>query len=93
MTIDERAEMPTRNLAEIVPNKWLQQSSNKMTCLHETTVDDMIRAFMQIANYWAWLKGELDGKGPDYASLKLKATPRCGDPKMLVDSMKSYLGA
>ena len=92
MTIEERAEMPTCNLAETVHNKWLQQSGNKMTCLYETTVDDMIRAFMQTANYRAWLKGGLHGKGPDFASLKLKATARCGDPKILVDAMKFYPG-
>ena len=40
---------------------------------------------------WQIIK-ELGGKGPDSASLKLKATARCGDPKMLVDAMKSYLG-
>ena len=93
MTIEERAEMPTCNLAETVHNKWLQQSGNKMTCLYEATVDDMIRAFMQIANYRTWLKGGSDGKGPDSASLKLKAAARCGDPKMLADAMKSYPGA
>ena len=80
-------------LAETIHNKWLQQSGNKMTCLYEATVDDMIRAFMQIANYRAWLKGGSHGKGPDSASLKLKAAARCGDPKILVDAMKSYPGA
>ena len=64
-----------------------------MTSLHEATMDDMIRAFMQIANYRAWLKRGLDGRGMDYASLKLKAVVRCGDPKILVDAMKSYSGA
>jgi hypothetical protein len=34
-----------------------------------------------------------DGKGSDSASLKLKAVAKCGDPKMLADAMKSYLGA
>jgi hypothetical protein len=59
MTIEELAEMPTCNLAENVHNKWLQQSGNKMICLYEATVDNMIRAFIQIANYWTWLKGGL----------------------------------
>ena len=93
MTIEERAEMPTCNIAETVHNKWLQQSSNNMTCLYETTLDDMIRVFMQIINYRTWLKGESDRKGPDSASLKLKAVVMCGYPKMLADAMKSYLGA
>ena len=53
----------------------------------------MIHAFMQIANYRTWLKGRSDGKGPDLASLKLKTTARCGDPKMLADAMKAYPGA
>ena len=90
--MDERAEMPTCNLAETVHNKWLQQSGNKMTCLYEATVDDLIRAFMQIANYRSWLRGGSTGKGPDFASLKLKVAARCGDPKLLADAMKSYRG-
>ena len=72
MTIEKRAEMPTCNLAGTVHNKWLQQFGNKMTCLYEATVDDMIRAFMQIANYQTWLKGGSDGKGHDLASLNSK---------------------
>ena len=28
-----------------------------MACLYETTMDDVIRAFMQIADYRTWLKG------------------------------------
>jgi hypothetical protein len=74
-------------------NKWLQQSGNKMTCLYEATVDDLICAFMQIANYRSWLRGGSTGKGLDYVSLKLKAAARYGDPKLLADAMKSYLGA
>jgi hypothetical protein len=48
---------------------------------------------MQIANYRLWLRGGSTGKGLDYASLKLKAVARCGDPKLLADAMKSYPGA
>ena len=33
------------------------------------------------------MKGGFDGKGPDLASLKLKATAMCGGPKMF---LKSY---
>ena len=73
-------------------NKWLQQSGNKMTCLYEAIVDNLIRAFMHIANYRSWLKGDSTSKGPNSTSLKLKATARCGDPKLLVDAMKSYMG-
>jgi hypothetical protein len=90
MTIKERAEIPTCNLAETVHNKWLQQSGNKMIFLYEAIVDDMICAFMQIAYYRTWLKRGSNGKGSDLASLKLKTVARCGDPKMLADAMKSY---
>ena len=90
MTMDERAKILTCNLAETVHNKWLQQSGNKMTCLYETIVDDLIRAFMQIANYKSWLRGGSTGKGPDFASFKLKVAARYGDPKLLTSAMKSY---
>ena len=53
----------------------------------------MIHAFMKIANCWAWLKGGLDSKGPNFASLKLEATARCGDPETLADAMKSCPGS
>lgn len=56
MTIDEHAEIPTCNLAKTLHNKWLQQSGNKITCLYEAIVDDLIWAFMQSANVRAWLK-------------------------------------
>ena len=85
--------MPTCNLAETMHDKCLQQSGNKMTCLYETTIYDLIRAFMQIANYRSWLRGGSTGKGIDFASLKLKAVARCGYPKLLADAMKSYAGA
>ena len=64
-----------------------------MTCLYEATVDDMIRAFMQIANYRSWLKGGSSGKGPYQTSLKLKAAAHTGDPKLLAEAMRSYPGA
>ena len=63
-----------------------------MTCLYEATVDDLICAFMHITNYRSWLRGGSTGKGPDFASFKLKATAICGDPKLLADAIKSYLG-
>ncbi len=59
-----------------------------MTCLYETIVDDMIRAFMQIADYRFWLKGGSSGKGPDQLSLKLKAAAHTGDPKFLSDAIR-----
>ena len=60
--------------------------------MYEVTVDDMICAFVQIANYKLWLRGGSTGKGPDFASFKLNTTVRCGDRKLLADAMKSYPG-
>ena len=87
--MDERAKMPTCNLAETMDNKWLEQFGNKMTCLYEATVDDLICAFMHITNYKSWLRGATS-KGRDSASLKLKDVTWCGDPKLLANVMKSY---
>jgi hypothetical protein len=56
------------------------------------TVDNLIHAFMQIANYRSWLRGGSTGKGPDSVSLKSKAVARWADPKLLADAMKSYPG-
>lgn len=42
-----------------VPNKWLQQSGNKMICLYATTMDNLVCACMQIANYISWLKYDM----------------------------------
>lgn len=56
-------------------------------------MDDMIRAFMHIANYRSWLRGGPIGKGLDHASLKLKVASKCGDPKVSTNAMKAYPGA
>lgn len=92
MIVDERGEMPTCILVEIVHNKWLQQSRNNMTCLYTAIVDDMICTFMRIAIYKSWSKGGSTGKGPSYASLKLKVPSRYGGSKLLADAMKFYPG-
>lgn len=64
-----------------------------MTCLYEATVDDMIRAFMQITSYRSWLKGGKGGKGPDRAELRLRHAQRSGDPKLIAEAVNSYPGA
>ena len=91
--MNERAKMPTCNLVKTVHNKWFQQSGNKMTCLYEVTMNDLIHAFLQIANYRSWLRGGSAGKGPDFVSLKLKVVAMCEDPKLLAEAMKPYPGA
>ena len=48
--MDERVVLPMCSLGEMVQNKWLQHFGNKMICLYEATVGELIHAFMQIAN-------------------------------------------
>lgn len=57
-----------------------------MTCLYESTYDNFIRAFMQIANYRYRLKGGSTFKGPNQVSLKQKVIAKCGDPKLLAEA-------
>jgi hypothetical protein len=59
----------------------------------QSTMDDMIHAFMQIANYRLWLKGGYMGKAPDSTPLKLKAVAKYGDPRLLANAMKSCIWA
>ena len=80
MIMNKRAEMPTCNLAKTVHNKWLQKSGNKMMCLYEATSNNLIWAFMQIANYKSWLRGGSTGKGPHSLSLKVKVAAMCEGP-------------
>ena len=53
-------------------------------------MDDMIRAFLHVANYRSRLKGGPIGKGLDHDSLKLKVASKCGDPKVSANAMKAY---
>ena len=85
--------MPSCNLAETVHNRWLQQSGNTMTCLYAATVDDLIRAFMQITSYRAWLKGGTSGKGPDKGTLRLQSAQRSGDPKLIAEAVRNFPNA
>lgn len=69
MTMDKLAEIPTCSLVEIVYNKWLRQSKNNMTCMKEVKVDVLICAFMLIADYNSWLKGDSTNEGSNSLSL------------------------
>jgi hypothetical protein len=93
LSLEERADMPSCNLAETIHNKWLQQSGNTGDCLYAATVDDMMRAFMQITQYRMYLKGGRGGKGPDKAELRLRQAQRSLDPEMIAEAMKAYPGA
>jgi cytosine/adenosine deaminase-related metal-dependent hydrolase len=46
LTDSELADMPSYNLAEIIHNKWLQQSNNRGTDLYIATVDDFVWALI-----------------------------------------------
>lgn len=54
-------------------------------------MDNMICTFMQIANYWTWLKGGSNGNGLDLVSMEVKVVTMSGHSKMLVNAMKFYL--
>jgi hypothetical protein len=64
------------NLAEFVHNKWLQASGNKGGDLYLATVDDFIRAFLQVVAYYQFLKGGIGGDSPSKEELKLMGTQR-----------------
>jgi hypothetical protein len=47
--------MPSCNLAESMHHKWNQKSGNRGSDLYITTVDDFIRALMQVVRYYQYL--------------------------------------
>jgi hypothetical protein len=53
--------MPSCNLAESMHNKWNQQSNNRGSDLYIITVDDFIRALMQVVRYYQYLMGDRVG--------------------------------
>ena len=73
--------MPTFNLVEAV--------NNKMTCMYNAIVDNLIYLVIQIANCKSWLQGGYIDKSLDLVSLKLKVVAMCGDPKLLTNAIKS----
>ena len=89
--------MPSCNLAETVHNKWLQASGNKGGDLYVATVDDYIRAFLQVVAYYQFLKGGVGGMGPSREELRLRSTQRrahrTGDPGVIQSALLGMLGA
>jgi hypothetical protein len=89
--------MPSCNLAETMHNKWLQASGNRGNDLYVATVDDYIRAFMQVVAYYQFLKGDVGGSGPCKNELKLRNAQRrarnTGDPRVLKEAMLDMPGA
>ena len=60
-------------------------------------MDDYIRAFLQVVNYYQYLKGDVGGTGPSKQELKLcmagRRAQKTSDPKVLKDPMLDMLGA
>ena len=60
---------------------------NKGGDLYVATVDDYIRAFLQVVAYYQFLKGGIGGDGPNKEELKFKGAQRrvqrTGDPTVL----------
>jgi hypothetical protein len=87
LTQNQLAEIPSCNLAESVHNKWFQASGNKGSVLYVATVDDYIRAFLQIIAYYQFLNGGIGGDGPSKEELKLRGAQRraqrTGNPTVL----------
>jgi hypothetical protein len=91
--VEEIADLPSCNLSETVHNKWLQQSGNRGDDLFAATCDDCIRAFQQMTNYRAFLKGKTTRSGPSMEELKLRGARRSGDPKKIAEALNVLPGA
>ena len=82
-------DLPSCNLSETVHNKWLQMSRNRGNNLFDATCDDSIRAWMQMTNYRAYLKGYASGSGSSKGELRLRAARRSGDPKKIAEALNT----
>jgi hypothetical protein len=92
----ELAKMPSCNLAKTKYNAWLQESSNRGNDLYVASVDDFIRALIQVSRYYQFLKGEYARTGPGKEELMLRVAQRSalrsGNPKALNVTMAKMLG-
>ena len=68
--------MPTCNLVETIHNKWLQASGNHGSDLYVATVDDFVQRFLQVVNYYQFLKDDVGGTRPSKKELKLRMAER-----------------
>jgi hypothetical protein len=79
--------MPLCNLAETKHNAWLQESGNWRNDLYVASVDDFVRALIQVSMYYQFLKDEYAGIGPGKEELMLRVAQRSalrsGNPKAL----------
>ena len=86
-------DLPSCNLSGTVHNKWLQMSGKRGNNLFDATCDDSIRAWMQMTNYRAYLKGYASGSGPSKGELRLQAARRSRDPKKIAEALNTLRGA
>lgn len=83
MSVKEFGQMPNCNFVKSIHNKWFQASDNKGGHLYVETVDDYIRAFLQVVSYHQFLKGGIGGDGSSKKNLKLRCAQCNGDPVVL----------
>ena len=88
LTFEEQAAVPTCNLSEIVHNKWLQASRNKMVELYSATVDDYSRAVLQSIAYFNFLKGGRFGTSPSTSVLRLRVAARIANPSRVAKAVE-----
>jgi hypothetical protein len=69
----------------------------KQRDLYVATVDDFVRAFLHVVNYYQFLKGDIGGTGPTKKELKLRMAERrakqTGNHLVLEDPMLDMPGA
>ena len=82
-------DLPSCNISKTVHNKWLQMSGKRGNNLFDAKCDDSIRAWMQMTNYRAYLKGYALGSGPSKGELRLHAARRSGDPKKIAEALNT----
>ena len=93
LTDEQQVDMPSFNLSETIHNKWLQASGKKGIDIFEATLDDYVRAFMQVTSYYSFLKGERAGTGPRREELRLRCAQQTKDPLKIRSAMEKFPNA
>jgi hypothetical protein len=97
LTESELAKMPSCNLAETKHNAWPQEFGNRGNDLYVATVDDFVRALIQVSRYYQFLKGEYAGTCPGKEELMLRVAQhlalQSGNPKALNVAIVKMPGA
>jgi hypothetical protein len=89
--------MSSCNLAETKHNAWLQESGDLGNDLYVASIDDFVKALIQVSRYYQFLKGEYTRTGPGKEELMIRvaqrSTLRSGNPKALNVAMAKMPGA